>query len=437
MFKQFATLTVALILTAVGGIVNAASSPPAQLIPAGTVITQDNWQKYQQYMLPPLSERFASTSQNAVVGWPKGAKIIVGTFRSYPLPSSFWDATEKYSKQVSLEKVPNGSYTIKGYVAGMPFPNLDPKDPMAGFKLMYDVYFQYHVAIQATDHFQVIDTDRYANLSLLHALSVSYQWQAITDVGYPMAIPGNGGVYFSGLAEQLDPEQIKYVTAVNFTWFDPTRFPESYVFLPSIRRALRLSSAARCAPFQGQDFANDDTTPTPLPPTWFSAKYLGMKPVLMWIFKPEQKQESIPMKNWDTTQGNFVPKANLFGDDWMLRNTYIVEESRLPQYMRGYCYSKHQQYLDQEEDEAMSWVSWDQNGKYWRDIYPFGIPFKNGNGYYNYAGGWAHIGCDFQNWHCSALLPALNGAYINHDTPQAYQNRNLYGTPAGLQQIMQ
>jgi hypothetical protein len=434
MFRRIAAVTGILALVLGLGVGEAGA---AQGIPAGTVINQENWQQYKAYLPLPLQERFATTSTNAVVGWPKGAEIIVGATKSYPLPNSFWDATEKYSKQVSLQKVPNGSYTIKGYVAGMPFPNLDQSDPLVGYKLMYDVYFAYHVPIQVGDHIQVIDTDRYANVSLLHALTVSYQWMAITDAGYPMNIPGNGGVYFSGLAEQLDPEQIKYVTAVNFTFIDPNRFPESYVFLPSIRRALRLSSAARCAPFQGQDFNNDDTTPTPLPPTWFSAKYLGLKPMLEFVFADNQVQQSIDRKNWDTTQGNFIPKAKLFGASWQLRQTYTLEMSRLPQYMRGYCYARHQEYLDKEQDQQMGWVSWDQNNKYWRDLYPFSRTFKNGSGMYLYTSGWAHDGCDYQNWHCSALLPPIDGAYINQSTPQQYQNRNLYGTPAGLQQIMQ
>jgi hypothetical protein len=45
------------------------------------------------------------------------------------------------------------------------------------------------------------------------------------------------------------------------------RYPEIYVFLPSLRRSLRLSSAARCAPLLGTDFTNHDASTVPLPPT--------------------------------------------------------------------------------------------------------------------------------------------------------------------------
>jgi hypothetical protein len=38
---------------------------------------------------------------------------------------------------------------------------------------------------------------------------------------------------------------------------------------------------------------NDDTTPTPLPPTWFSAKYPGLKPMLEFVFADNQVQQSI------------------------------------------------------------------------------------------------------------------------------------------------
>jgi|SRR5579875_759417 len=411
-----------------------ANTAAAQIAP-GTVITGQNWQQYKQYMTPPLQHMFMSTSP--VSGWPQAARAIVAPTSSYPLPKAYWEATEKYAKQVQLVKVPHGTYTIKGYVAGQPFPDLKADDPLAGYKLVYDFYFQHTPAIQASNQIQVIDIDRYGNEADLHALVIAFQWLHITDPGYPMDLPGTD-VYLSQEAEQLDPEQIKYITAINFTWNDPDRFPESYVFLPSLRRALRLSSNARCAPFQGQDFANDDNTPVPLPPTWFTAKFLGKNKTLQFVFKPQDRAKSIDRTNWNKDKGNYIPKASVFGPGWELRDTYTLEMKRLPQYQRGYCYSDHQQYLDVEQATSLGWASWDQNGKFWRDMVSFQMPekYKNSDGWNMWTFIWAHDGCDYQTDHCSQLLPAIGGNYMNQDTPAEFQNRTLYGTPGGLQQIM-
>jgi hypothetical protein len=65
---------------------------------------------------------------------------------------------------------------------------------------------------------------------------------------------------------------------------DPQRLPEVYVFVPSLRRSLRLSAGARCAPAQGTDFTTDDETNTPEPPGIFQARLLGEK--TYWLFGP-------------------------------------------------------------------------------------------------------------------------------------------------------
>ena len=405
-------------------------------LPPGTVITHANWQQYRNYMTAGEIGMWEAT--NPTIDVPPNAKVVIGPTKSYPLNSAYWDATEKYSKQVSLVKVDTGAYTIKGYVAGMPFPNLSPQDPEAGYKLMYDIYFQYYPAVKVQDHMQVLDVDKYGNLSFLHALSIAYTIDHLTDPGYPSRIPGTiDGLYYSSLAEQLDPEQIKYVTAVNFTWDDPTRFPEAYVFLPSIRRAIRLSSAARCAPFQGQDFANDDTTPVPLPPTWFDAHFLGVKKIMIYISDPSVANKVPDRANYYPGGTSLFPKPEVLGP-WQLRDVYVLQLQRLPQFMRGYCYSKRLMYLGKENVGTMAWDDWDQNGKLWRVFVNILNPFKNGNGWY--LNPWAHNNPDFQNWHQSLLLPPAKGtdaSWVNHQTPGEYVNYTRYATPAGLQQIMQ
>ena len=53
-------------------------------------------------------------------------------------PPPFKTATEKYSPQVQL--TPDG--TLKGYVAGQPFPLLDPNDPQMATKVMWNFSFR-------------------------------------------------------------------------------------------------------------------------------------------------------------------------------------------------------------------------------------------------------------------------------------------------------
>jgi len=54
------------------------------------------------------------------------------------------------------------------------------------------------------------------------------------------------------------PEQSKYTTVLTIFWQDNLKDEDDYVFVPSLRRSLRLSSSARCAPFLGSDMVKDD-----------------------------------------------------------------------------------------------------------------------------------------------------------------------------------
>src|ERR1700684_1392910 len=54
-------------------------------------------------------------------------------------PPPFQDATEKYSGQVRLAP---DHRDLLGYVAGQPFPLLDPNDPEVATKIMWNQYFK-------------------------------------------------------------------------------------------------------------------------------------------------------------------------------------------------------------------------------------------------------------------------------------------------------
>src|SRR5467141_738192 len=54
-------------------------------------------------------------------------------------PPPYKDATEKYSSQVRLS---NDHRSVVGYVAGQPFPLIDPNDPWVGTKVVWNNVFR-------------------------------------------------------------------------------------------------------------------------------------------------------------------------------------------------------------------------------------------------------------------------------------------------------
>ncbi len=100
-----------------------ADANSSKSIPVGTQITLGNWQQYKQFMPMSLIAAY-SGSYGWKVGPGPGYTVVVGPTEAFKLPNSVAKATEKYAGQAQLKKVPDGSYTVAGYGAGIPFPNL-------------------------------------------------------------------------------------------------------------------------------------------------------------------------------------------------------------------------------------------------------------------------------------------------------------------------
>src|ERR1700730_12967490 len=89
----------------------------------GDVITKDNASLVQDLLSP-----------GNYVLVQRGMELRIVPTSKLDWPPPFRTATEKYSPQVIL--APDG--TLKNYVAGQPFPLLDPNDPQMATKLMWN-----------------------------------------------------------------------------------------------------------------------------------------------------------------------------------------------------------------------------------------------------------------------------------------------------------
>ena len=428
-------------ITSLGWLSSAQADPFAK-VPVGTVITKANCQQYLDHFdVGWQHECTESAPQNSM---PADLQIVIAPTQSYPIPHTYWDATEKYSKQVSLVPTGDGSYTLKGYVAGMPFPynTLDRNDPLAGYKLMYDAYFQYQPAVMVGYGVHTLSIDRYGNRFEGKSYTMDYVVAANTDAAYPMVLPDSPGedkgVYFTNYTEQLYPTQLQYIAGVEWDYMDPSKIPNNWAYIPSIRRVLELSQAARCAPFVAAvNFSYDDHSRIQLPPTWFKAQYLGTKQEITYVVPEDHFKAATDYRNWEIHYGVY-PTAKI-GGHWEARPWLQLAMQRTPAHAAGYCEAQHYDWLDQEQTMTIAYDDFDQNGKFWRGQYNYN-PAKRvpgTNGYSFYSGVWAHINPDFQNFDNSNLLPPLDGFWYNQETPKQYVNFYRFGNPAGLNEITQ
>jgi hypothetical protein len=403
-------------------------------IKPGTTITAQNWQQYKEFM--PLAMRDFFQGK---FFWkmPADIQMNVRETKTYPLPKGYVDATEKYGSQTRVVHLPNGHNDVQGYVAGRPFQN--PEEPDKGYKILVNVWFAYlpHLYVNTPQNMANSCTqDRFNNISCTKIIFVYRQVGYNTDPGVPRDEPKAGDVWFTEWLMIEEPEESKYTANLLIFRKDNQLQQDSYVFVPALRRSLRLAVSARCAPVVGSDYVQDDYKTTGFNGglALFDAKYLGTRKILALANDYQNVAGDFP-NNWDMPLGWVKPSWGNFE----LRTTDIIDVRRVPSERPGYCYGSRIMFVDQAYTYS-DWIEiYDSNMQLWKvlcatghvvDVPQIGRVVTNSD----VSAIW-----DVQNDHASyfsSIDKAGHDASFNQDAPADYQDFTRFSTPGGLMQIM-
>ncbi len=405
----------------------APASSSATIAP-GTIITVQNWTAYRKF-LPIGVQALFSGKYLFRMGTDPGFAIEVGPTQHISLPSKVVRDTEKYSGQVRLKTIPGGGKAPEGYVAGEPFPN--PAEPDLAYKIVYDNWYRWYPFVQSF-HSHTNLVDRFQNI--FYQLSQTTYWRLshLSDDDYPTNLPYANGFSLNARFFILAPEQSKYTTEIEMLHDDPTVVPELYVFLPSLRRSLRLSSAARCSPLLGTDYTGDDGAGTSITsPGLFRIELLGEYKVLGLLHEDpanREKDESFLIKS--TVPGWPTPKDG----KWELRDTYIVALYPLPELGTSYCYGVRIVYIDKETWDNYYFDLYDSGHKLWKTEWLFTYPMDIGGGERAVTNNNTSTMLDLQNAHATAVVET-NYA-LDKSAPGDLQDARTWAFPGSLGQIM-
>jgi hypothetical protein len=404
-----------------------ASSPAT--IPPGTKITLQNWKQYRQFMQYWMQAAYAGNFHFKVGPGPEYT-VDVEAAQNYPWPRQWRDDGEKYGSQVRLEKDANGGWRMKGWVSGPPFPH--PSGPNQGIEDVYDVWCPYRPFII---HYNATGwlIDRFGNKTSDNSDDTFYEVSHLSEPGMPVNLPFGKGFFYAARFLVLTPEQSKYTTALQIQPDDPAVVPNLYVFLPSLRRSLRLSSAARCAPINGSDAVNDDNVWNP--PN-YNAIFIGTKKLLVNVQDPAKAYDPHSYVGIaDSAGGDFPdwPKAGT--GHWELHNVDVINLEWLPS-LGSYCFSHRIFYFDRDVMNIFTAENWDNNQKLWKMLWEKYAP-------YNVHGDStisaldliaASSQLDWQNGHITAgtdELPTIDDA-----VPGEYQDAASMTSPGSLARIL-
>jgi Protein of unknown function (DUF1329) len=406
-------------------------------IAPGTVITTQNWQQYKEFMPPGMQQMFAGSLYWKI---PADARMTIDPTTPTPVSKYYIQATEQFGNQTKVVHKANGHYALANYVAGAPFPN--PQEPDKGYKFLADNWFAYipNLYVNTPENaakFCVVD--RFANISCTLLDFVYRQEGYETDPGVPRDMPEAPTVFYTEYNEVLAPEQSRYTAQLTVFYKDYENWQDSYVFVPALRRSLRLATTARCSPTAGSDLIQDDAKANGMNGglALFQAKYLGHRKVLSFNKRfPAMKVGILGELPSAYLEPSMWPKPEW--SHFQLRDAEIIDVRRVPSEALGYCYGARIMFLDPSSYYHVWTELYDSNFKLWKLLLPIlrvddlpiiGTTITNEG---------AFLLWDVQNAHFTLATSdggIGRGAVFNQNAPAEFHDYRRFGSPAGLMQI--
>lgn len=288
----------------------------------------------------------------------RGMVVRVGATRPIAAPAAYREATERYAPQVRLG---SDGLTLQNYVAGLPFPTIDPADPQAAVKVMWNAAYKW----LATDDLDARDfaadagpigrdgapmpVERHFQLGYLRRLF----YNGRLHVDPKPSLPNPDGIrYRESLHPVVEPLDLRGVGMTSVRYISPAQPDDSWLYLPNLRRVRRLSNAQRSDALFNQDIDSDSYFGYSGHIGWMEWKLLGERTVLAPLHGTHYPVQ------WGEGSADFA-----FDDVWEPRRVYVIEgTSKLPQY----AYSKRVLFVDAETYVVPLSDIYDHSGQLWK-----------------------------------------------------------------------
>lgn len=142
------------------------------------------------------------------------------------------------------------------YVYGWPFPEIDPADPKAAMKIVWN-YF-YTIYYGGNGHYRA-DLLWLSRRGLDRAIEVDAFFKHYDGQHPRFREPSNpDGLLTQSLAEVRTPADVAGIVSLSWRYRDAGRRDSVWVYVPAMRRVRQVSPANRSDGFLGSDMTQDD-----------------------------------------------------------------------------------------------------------------------------------------------------------------------------------
>lgn len=273
-------------------------------------------------------------------------------------------ATKTYSKEVKLDPT---TFELSGYKAGLPFPNIDPEDSLAGVKVIWNAYLS--MPQRTTNHFSsplfafvFVDADIGIERVQHWAYKRIFYVNRVRGGGAPVI--GDGDIMFKTIIGASFPQDIKGLGTYEIRYTSP-KLVDIWAYIRTVRRIRRLSGGAWFDAIGGTDLLQDELGVWNAHPSWFqSYKLVGKKPLLAIVIAP--------WPSWNTKGTDYVSQfvAQNVSEwphwnptiPWSARDVYVIETTPPP----AHPYSKKIVYIDAQYFVPFFLEAYDKKGDFWK-----------------------------------------------------------------------
>jgi hypothetical protein len=334
---------------------------PGPALEEGEIITLETIDRLRPY----LPKQFWD---NRDMFFYEGMELEVGPTQFDYSPSAEFDAaSERFRGQPRIG--PDGS--LENFIAGRPFPDeIDCKaDPQAGVKIMWNFT---SLGGDGTAHFFYSYWDRGEQLPLYYEgsgrtalLAHRFEARYLDNEESPGDV-FRGEKRKSANSVNVDaPFDARGIKLLSYRYkasdgpLDDTKYDDTWVYVPTLRRVRRITTAQRTDAISGTDFTMDDLR-----------SFAGIVPQYEWTCLDERRLISptnTKVKGYPYEEKqNFGPYGLSFADDrWELRDAYLV---RMTPKNSDHPYHHKDIWIDKQTYAPLYSFAYDQKNELWKII---------------------------------------------------------------------
>jgi len=314
--------------------------PSAGRLLPGTTISQDSWELAKDYLPLEILDRvkageFAFTVQETT---------------DLPVSEAYIEATKRHAEQVKI----GADGELAGYVAGLPFPVLDPADPQAGLKAAWNVrHRDFGDVMQVWNTFRLVPESGRAEREIENYYVVAYGMHRPQTDGVNPNKWEKDGVLYKEFFHIQAPFDLKNSMSLKLRYVSDKDNDDNWTYSPASRKIrkviLKQDEASYDSGFLNEDFFG----------------YWGYVRACHWKFLGTRRLLApVGIKAASATfggRGNWYPV-----DPWELREMFVLECT--PTASR-HLYSKRLLFIDQQMFVPVYVLFYDEHGQHQKMLF--------------------------------------------------------------------